>query len=351
MVPRRDGLNAQKRDGDDRPPWVTDDGNPMPTTSSQFLRPTGDDDDHSQYGPPSSVDWKATSGVIPPFVSQHFTSSTQPASTTENSHIQHSTSKYTATATHTSSSAQTPSATFPSIEGGSTADNERKEHSNQGPMYAAAGAAPVVVIAIIGFVVFFCMRKRRKQRQQAAARSHVVPEMKFQQLMVHAYRAPAIPVSRAPSYTSHTHSMQRPTSPPPVILGPISAGSNGNYMTGIDTSDVMSTRNERTGLGNPFADGSSLHEEPPPPYQPRSLASRNSSLRVPRSSRSMSSQYSRHSSQRQVFRPLQNPFEDPRSDDAVSNLSGPTLHRNSDSMSIVSDLSYQQDPQAGRRAT
>ncbi|KAK7188428.1 hypothetical protein DPSP01_004652 [Paraphaeosphaeria sporulosa] len=347
MVPRRDGLDAQKRNGDDRPSWVIDDDSPMTATSSQFSRPT-DDDDYTQYGPLSSTTWDP-----PPFASQHLASSTFITSSTVNTTPQLSTGGYTATVTASifPVASDSPSTDFPSIEGGSTADHERKEHSNQGPMYAAAGAVPVIVIAIIGLVVFFCMRKRRTQRQQqAATQNHVVPEVKFQQPTVHAYRAPAVPVSRAPSYTSYEDNMQRPTSPPPVILGPISAGSSGNYMTGIDTSDIISTRNERMGLGDPFVDGSSLHEEPPPPYKPRSVASRNSSLRIPRSSMSVSSQHSRYSSQRQVFRPLQNPFEDPREDDAVSNLSGPTLHRNSDNMSVVSDFSYQQDPQVGRRS-
>ncbi|KAL5470213.1 hypothetical protein PMIN07_002052 [Paraphaeosphaeria minitans] len=320
MVPRRGGLDAQKRDGDDRPSWATDGDSLMTTTSSLFPRPT-DEDDHTKYGPPSSMAWNPTLGVPPPFVSQHFASSTLVTSTTVNTTPQRSTGGYTVTVTASTFPAPSdPSSTvFPTIEGGSTADNERKEHSNQGPMYAAAGAVPVIVVTIIGVFVFFCMRKRRKQRQQqAATQNHVVPEMKFQQPTMHTYRAPAVPISRAPSYTSHEDNVQRPTSPLPVILGPISAGSNGNYMTGIDTSDVMSTRNERTGLGDPFADGSSLHEEPPPPYKPRSLASRTSSLRLPRSSMSVSSQYSRHSSQRQAFRPLQNPFEDPREDDAVA---------------------------------
>lgn len=346
MVPRRDGLDAQKRDGDDRPSWVTDTDSPMATFTSVSSSLTDNNDGHSQYWPPSSMDWKSTPGMPPPFVNQHFATSTLVTVTTVNTITPFSTNEYTATVLATSiPPGPSPTTMFPSIEGGSTANNETKEHSNKGPMYAAAGAVPVLVIAIIGFVVFFCVRKRRKQKQQAATQSHVVPEMKFQQPTVYACRAPAIPVSRAPSYTSHAHDMRRPTSPPPVILGPISAGSNGNYMTGIDTSDVMSTRND------PFAGGSSLHDEPPPPYKPRSLASRDSSLRIPRSSMSVSSQHSRHSSQRQNFRSLQNPFEDPREDDSVSNLSGPTLHRNSDSMSVVSEFSYHQDPQVGRRST
>jgi hypothetical protein len=366
MVTRRDGRDgrdAQKRDRDVRPSWATDYDNRMDATLPQFARPTDSNDD-PQAGAPSALTWIPTPGVPPPFVSQYLTTSTLIMSTTRNT-SPHTLSGYTTIVTTTkdsltgaASGSGFPSiegaasgSTSPNIEGGSTADTERKEHSSQGPVYAAAGAIPVVIVAIIIFVVLFRMRKRRKQRQLAVTHSQVVPEMKARQPTVNAYMAPAIPASRAPSYTASTHNMQRLRSPPPVILGPISAGFNGNYMTGIDTSDVMSTRNERTGLGDPFTDGNSLHEEPPPPYKPRSLASRNSSLRIPRSSMSVSSQHYRHSPHRHTFQSLQNPFEDPREDEVVSDLSGPTLHRDSDSMSVVSDLSYQQDPQVERRST
>ena len=350
MVPRHVGRDSRKREDDSPPPWVIYIHDHMATDSPQPSWPTNDINDHSQYGPHWSVTWRPTPGVIPSLGSQYFTTNTLVTSTI-NTKTKHASSEPTATVTAIAVIPKVPSqstSTVAPFEGGSTGDTQRKEQSNHLPVYAAAGAVPVVVITIIGFVVFFCMRKRRKQRQIAATQTRV-KEMQFQQSTVRAYMAPAVPVSRAPSYTSHTDIMQHPMSPPPVILGPISAGSNGNYMTGIDTSD-MSTRNERTGLGDPFADGNSLQEEPPPPYKPRSFASPNGSLRIPRSSMSVSSQHS-HNLQGQRFQPLQNPFEDPREDDTVSDLSGPTLQRDIDNMSVVSDLSYQHDPQVGRRAT
>lgn len=350
MLLRRHGFNAQKRGGDDPPPWVTTGGSPMATTTTTLIgdpRPTGDDDEYTQYGPsPPTMAWSPTMGVPPPVVSQYLLSSTLSTSVIVGSvpQLPSATTEPLAIVPAQYTAAETPSAYGGGPTAGPTAEIKGKQTSNRAPMYAAAGAVPVIVIAIIGFVVFFCMRKRRKQRQQAATQIHA--EKKDQQPTMHEYRAPAIPISRAPSYTSQAQDMQRLPSPPPVILGPISACSNSNYMTGIDTSEVMSTRTARTGLGDPFADGSSLHEEPPPPYQSRSLASRKSSHRMPRSSMSVSSQQSRHFS-----RPLRNPFEDPQEEDAVSDLSGATLHRGSDSMSAVSDMPYQLDVQNGRRST
>jgi hypothetical protein len=166
-----------------------------------------------------------------------------------------------------------------------------------------------------------------------------------------------------PSYTappSHPPPPASPASPQPVILGPIAPTSNGTYYTGIDTSDIVSMNdrpeNDRTGLGNPFADTSSLNEEPPPPYRPRSLApsalsrdtsvrtsvaplSRNTSLRAPPG----------HSQTNLIDHPERSPFADP-DDDAVSDVSGPTAGRHQDTLSIVSDLSYQEEPTNTRQS-
>lgn len=355
MVPRSNGRDAQNRRDDDHPSWMTDDDDHMATSSSaptERSKSTDDDDDYQ--GPPSTTPWSKPATIpasipIPPWASWYLSKDTLVTSTVSST-IQHTSYEPTSASTPTAATAAVsddqvvPTATMsPNYESEPIGDPSRKQHSNNGPVYAAAGVVPVLVIGIIGFVLFFCMRKRRKQRQVARAQAQV-QEMKSQQPTVRAYMAPTVPVSRAPSYTAPMNVAAAPTSPPPVILGPISAGSDGNYMTGIDTSDLMSTRNDRTGLGDPFADGNSLHEEPPPPYKPRSLASRHGSLRIPRSSMSVSSQQS----QRQRIQPFPNPFEDPQEDDAVSDLSGPTLNRNHDNMSAVSDLSYQQDPEIGR---
>jgi hypothetical protein len=228
--------------------------------------------------------------------------------------------------------------------------------SNKTPMYAAAGAVPVVVI-VIGFFIFYCLRKRRRQRQAAAVNGHI-EEMKMQQKPVERpYIAPITPPSpppqaALPQYSPSTPSSSHPptaSSSQPVILGPITSGNNGAYLTGMDTSDLVSMRSggvSRQGTvvdRDPFADGRSL-EEAPPPYRPSSLppasiasTSRNSSVRMAAPP---------HMTLRtQLIE--RSPFDDP-SDDEVSDILGPTLGRETDSMSDVSELSYQIDPVVGR---
>jgi hypothetical protein len=114
----------------------------------------------------------------------------------------------------------------------------------------------------------------------------------------------------------------------------------------MDTSDLISMTSaggvSRQGTivdRDPFADGRSL-EEAPPPYRPSSLppvsvasTSRNSSLRV--------------AAPPNISQLVENPFGDPE-DDEISVMSGPTLRGASDAMSDVSELSYQLDPVVGR---
>ncbi|KAF1980029.1 hypothetical protein BU23DRAFT_594387 [Bimuria novae-zelandiae CBS 107.79] len=356
-MPRSDRGDAGKRRGDGHPPWVTDDdqmASSSLTATAHRPIPTDEDDnnDHS-YGPPSLVTWGKPSSIPPwsppwelPWFSSIYARPDTLVTSTASTTSSHAVYQGMPTATSVASVSEilpsaTVSATVAPGFGGSIGDTERKQdsESNVG-VYAAAGVVPVFMICIIGFGVFFCLQRRRKQRQIAAAQANV-QEMKFQQPTVQAYAAPPVPVLRGlPSYAAPPNDTQAPASLPPVILGPISAGSDGSYMTGIDTSEVLSTRSERTGLGDPFADGNSLLEEPPPPYKPRSIVSHKSSLGMPRSSLSMSSQHS-GASQRSRVPPLRNPFEDPREDDnAVSQMSGSTLNRNQDNVSAVSDLSH-----------
>jgi hypothetical protein len=249
-----------------------------------------------------------------------------------------------------SSSFPTPIATGDSTQSTSTDSNvfpgwknQIKNQRNQTPLYAAAAVIPVAVLAIIGAIVFVCLRKRKRRRLQAAAAPLHAQEMKSQwKPTMQPYMAPSPPLPvLLPNYSPPPNypASESPVSPPPIILGPISSGTNGNYMTGIDTSDMVSVTSAR----DPFADGRSL-EEPPPPYRPRSMApssicptSRHSSVRVavlpPADSRT-------HLVER-------SPFEDPE-DDNISELSGPTTRRDPDAISVISDLSYQFDPVVGR---
>jgi hypothetical protein len=224
--------------------------------------------------------------------------------------------------------------------GGGPLSQHDEGHPNK-VMPAVAGVAVVAMLVIIGVFVFFCLRKR-KRRSQAVAQQAKAQEMKARgqhSMLANVGASSTFPQYAAPPIHPPPAGL---TTPPPVILGPIVPGSNGAYYTGIDTSDVVSLNDrtvvDRTGLGNPFADGDSLNEEPPPPYRPRSLApmSRDTSFRVAPPSFTTSQTHLIGGQER-------SPFADPEDDDAISDISGPT-RRDHDRMSVVSDMSYQHEP-------
>lgn len=196
----------------------------------------------------------------------------------------------------------------------------------------AAVLLPLIFMAILGVILFFYLRRRRRQKAQTQ-----VQEMKTQASGNYPRPHYVVPPVLPPPARS-------PVAPQPVILGPIVPGSNGAYYTGIDTSDVVSMH-DTTGTDNPFVDQSDPHGEPPPPYRPRSIAatiSRNTSLRqAPPAALSETNLMAAHG---QIPR---SPFADPH-DDAISEFSEPTRRRfgrrTEDELSVVSDLSYQQEP-------
>lgn len=209
------------------------------------------------------------------------------------------------------------------------------KHSNNAPIYAAAAIIPIFVLAIIG-AVFCIVLRRRKQRGE---NNGTAPTREMKQS-----KHTALPYLATPASTqSHNMSSRVPsTSPPsqlrPVILGPILSNSNGAYMTGMDTSDVVSVVSNNPRSTDQHTDNNSLME-PPPPYRPSSIAppsfvstSRQSSLRVqhhpPTTSRT-------HLIERIQFTDT---FDD------VSDFSGPTRGQSDDLASAVSDMSYQHDP-------
>jgi hypothetical protein len=219
--------------------------------------------------------------------------------------------------------------------------NRGQDYHSQAPIYAAAALVPVAVLAIIGAIVFVCLRRRKRRRLEAATAAANVREMKaHSKPTIEPYMAPSsLPSAVLPNYYP-------PVSSRPIILGPIPSGTNGAYLTGIDTSDmvsVISANQFRTSMADPLADGRSL-EEPPPPYRPRSMApssigstSRHSSVRV--------AAHPPDTSQTHLIE--RSPFDDPE-DDNISELSGFTIRRETDAASAVSDLSYQLDPVVGR---
>jgi hypothetical protein len=223
-----------------------------------------------------------------------------------------------------------------------------KEKTNSAGLIAAAAITPIVALAAIGGFIFFYMRKRKRQQRAAIiATQHKVDEMKMQFSSTSQLTMAPPPTASQRYHASH-HQHLPPlnlAAPHPVILGPIPSGTNGAYFTGIDTSDVISMASaNHLRPPNQFSDNDSL-TEPPPPYRPRSTAppsltntSRHSSFRA--------SAVAPTTSQTHLIE--RSPFEDSGEDDTISDISGPTAGNDDDSMSAVSDLSYQQDPVVNR---
>jgi len=119
-----------------------------------------------------------------------------------------------------------------------------------------------------------------------------------------------------------------------------------SYYTGIDTSDGISLAEARSHVS--YADS---QDEPPPPYRPASVPpiSRDNSMRV-------SNGIILGHNLRNPIREIQSPFDDP--EEEVSDLEGEGQSReqqsigskstrqpprDDDVLSVVSDLSYQEE--------
>ena len=312
--------------GAGKPPWKVS-GEPQGTRS--------DDDDSSTY---THNSYSPTPTLTPTTLS-----------TTSSAYDSLTSSTTSVTPTRSAGDVYSPTPTNSGLPG---LQSKANDGPNRTPMYAAAGIAPVVIV-IVGFVVFFILRKRRRQRQVVDEKRHIEEMKMHQKPAAMPYIAPISPPSPPPAvysqYSPSTPSSHHPptaSSSQPIILGPIPSGNNGAYLTGMDTSDLISMTSaggvSRQGTivdRDPFADGRSL-EEAPPPYRPSSLppasvasTSRNSSFRV--------------AAPPSISQLAEDPFGDPE-DDEVSVMSGPTLGRASDTMSDVSELSYQLDPVVGR---
>ncbi|KAF1364420.1 hypothetical protein EJ07DRAFT_151698 [Lizonia empirigonia] len=312
------------------PPYKPSDWNP----DTPYQGPSRTADDDYGYGPSSALTTFSTKST--PYWDHNGSQSTHVSPTP------------TVIPTDDSSPPEPTDDGYPALQ-----NNGADDSPSRTPMYAAAGVAPVVVI-IIAVLLFFCLRKRRRQRQAAFSHGHV-EEMKQQPkpIAMPYISPPSPPPAALPQYSPSSPSSSHPptaSSSQPVILGPILSGNNGAYLTGMDTSDLvsMTSASNISRMGtivdrDPFADGRSL-EEAPPPYRPSSLppaslasASRNSSVRVAAAPRMTSRTHLIERS----------PFDDPEDDD-ISIISGPTLGRSTDALSDVSDLSYQVNPVVGR---
>ncbi|EUC29840.1 hypothetical protein COCCADRAFT_105460 [Bipolaris zeicola 26-R-13] len=186
-----------------------------------------------------------------------------------------------------------PSSTIGSYGGRPSGWEWSQEGPNKAPVYAAAAIVPIIILVMIGAVTLVCLRRRKKRRAEAA-----VQEMKLEPdsptIRPHMAPLPApIPAVAVSQHYTAPPAHLPPTSswnqPQPIIIGPIVSSSNGAYLTGMDTSDMVSiTSNNRMSV-DPFSDSYSL-SGPPPPYRPSSVPppsftsnSRHSSVRLPAS--------------------------------------------------------------------
>lgn len=214
----------------------------------------------------------------------------------------------------------------------------------------ASALIPAVVIALAAFAIFLLLRRRKQRRDAEDA-----PEMKLRLSEDFPSSGPPeqTPPPPAPTPAPAPALAPRPQTPPiavtpippppPVIISAINPAGNSAYFTGIDTSEALSVRTNsvRSGPGRAgFMLDGEFHEEPPPPYRPRS---------VPPISRDSSMRTNCHADC-----PV-NPFADPSDDDDNGSImSGvamdPYSRRTDDHLSVVSDLSYQMEPAAVHQA-
>ncbi|KAF4535386.1 uncharacterized protein LTHEOB_2378 [Lasiodiplodia theobromae] len=252
-----------------------------------------------------------------------------------------------------------PSSTSAPGQAGSSASaasstSAEQDHDSGPPLglILAGVIIPVLVISLLAFTAFVVMRRRRQKRD--AERAMAADEMKFrhsddsqQPPFVQQPPVQEPPAIREPSPQDSPRAVTPVPAPPPVIVSAMNPANNSSYFTGIDTSEALSVRTNSVRSGQRPAgfmlDGE-FHEEPPPPYRPRSVPpiSRGSSMRTNYRADYASSQ-PLHDHTRVV-----NPFADPSDDDNVSIMSGPPMNpfarEADDHLSVVSDMSYQHEP-------
>lgn len=258
------------------------------------------------------------------------------------------------------STGSTPQIPFPIAEEPDHGDHHRPPI----PAIVALGIViPSILILLSLCAFFFCIKPRKKKtnaqsEETAMAAARVVPEMKDRgagggPIMQSAHTIGG-PISASgavvPPLTSPTSTSSVATGTPPVIL---STTMNDAYYTGIDTSDHISLTDQRS-----EASADTFGEEPPPPYRPRSVPPisreasvrnsicRNTSVRSNRHDPMSGSNLMGSHVRRSVD--VRSPFDDPEDsdDDNLSQIS--TIRslprRDTDRLSVVSDMSYQEEP-------
>lgn len=252
------------------------------------------------------------------------------------------------------------------------ADNMNNNHPAGLPpwLLVAVVVIPLIIVGVSAVALYLIIRARRRQREAAAA----MPEMKDltptrprdERAYIRPPSAEPPPTITVASSTPSGSEARSPTAaaPPtqrqsqPVIL---STTMDQAYYTGLDTADHLSLSDARSQISQDPYDG----DEPPPPYRPRSVPpiSRDASVRTSHTQRTSSiarrnqsndpsTQYLMSGARRS--HDLRSPFEDPEDeDDAASAVSEVTIRpqrhaQQQDRLSVVSDLSYQDEPVVGR---
>ncbi|QDS77485.1 hypothetical protein FKW77_000071 [Venturia effusa] len=223
---------------------------------------------------------------------------------------------------------------------------------------------PTIIIALsLCAFYFLCIRRRRQTRQDhegaAVIAARRVPEMKNSgprgdpnmlnaRALASDFTPADVSLLTPPATTSSAG-----TATPPVIL---TTTMNDAYYTGIDTSDHISLNDHRS-----EASADTFGEEPPPPYRPRSVPpiSRETSVRtsICRNTSLRSSRHDPLSGSNLMRRSVdvRSPFDDPEDsdDDNLSQIS--TIRslprRDTDRLSVVSDMSYREEPLHASGAT
>jgi hypothetical protein len=250
------------------------------------------------------------------------------------------------------------------LEGNPPTSTSMPDHSGGGPMgppqHHNMSTGILVAIGLVGTSVFivllvslccYLLRKARKTKRVAGnaemgdvgnrpmvTSNNLLPLRNSLPLKnAQAYMKPP----SGPSPSTSTSSSASPITPisntqaPPIIL---STTVGHSYLTGIDTSDHISLADNRSTQSQDM-------DEPPPPYRPRSIApiSRECSVHI---ANGMLPNYRQGASIPATEESIHNPFEDPE-DGGISDLEDDAEAHHlpeHDHLSVVSDLSYQQEP-------
>lgn len=250
------------------------------------------------------------------------------------------------------------SSSIPTSRPGGRKFNQDNHHGVSTGVMAAAGviATIIFILLLLGLCVFLC-RRSKKTRERAAAQNAATSADQMIAMKngnssnivdVRAYAIPNLqtpsPSHQSPSSSSQSSSQQLAPQIPPVIL---STSMGHSYFTGIDTSDHISLADNRSTSNTIDPD------DPPPAYRPRSVPSISRECSV-HMANGMVPNYRPGAAISPMEESIRNPFDDPDGD--VSDLEDDTpRHHNGltipdDHLSVVSDLSYQQEPASTRSA-